>query len=460
MLFSAIFGVVGHTNHAIFSSSHLFIFSSSPLTQPPHREYTTQRLSSSVMANFFGCAPLVQKPGRTGDLDKNAANPSAALRYREQEQVCEFITAFSAKHSDLHTTTENFDAEFKKLRSIGTGASGTVWKVQDREGRRFALKEIDKPETGRTRENCVKWKALLTEIEVLTEISYDKNPLCVQLFGLRNSPTHIGLVLELVKGTNLQRFGAVNPMSERDASEISSHILRALKYLHEEKKIVHRDIKPENILIYKRDTPIRCDKYVVKLVDFGSSRFIKEGLLGGRYGEGELLSYCGIDQPDTRPAATPVGSALYLALETINISLNMEDLPTVIIDQLPKVDVFSLGVVAYVLICRSHPFMGTVVDNVHDMKEKMIDSDGLTKLYFPDEDDHPLSPDVKSFLHAVLELCPKKRLSARQALEHPWIVSRASCCEAVKTCTAENWEEICKDIVCQAPEERPEVAVV
>eukprot|EP01061_Rhynchopus_euleeides_P011536 TRINITY_DN2109_c0_g2_i1.p1 TRINITY_DN2109_c0_g2~~TRINITY_DN2109_c0_g2_i1.p1 ORF type:complete len:193 (+),score=61.73 TRINITY_DN2109_c0_g2_i1:502-1080(+) len=153
------------------------------------------------------------------------------------------------------------------------------------------------------------------------------------------------------------------------------------------------------------------------------------------------------------PAATPVGSALYLALETINISLSMDDAPTPVevLDQLPKVDIFSLGVVVYVLMCRIHPFLGTIMDSPDSLRSKMVDEAGNSRLEFPSdaELDFPLSDEAKDFLVCSLAHCPKERISASGALRHPWLVGRRSCCEAPRAKCIDSWEECYK-----APEEK------
>eukprot|EP01064_Diplonema_japonicum_P024179 TRINITY_DN34685_c0_g1_i1.p1 TRINITY_DN34685_c0_g1~~TRINITY_DN34685_c0_g1_i1.p1 ORF type:complete len:455 (+),score=69.67 TRINITY_DN34685_c0_g1_i1:47-1366(+) len=405
--------------------------------------------------------------------------PEAALKMKEQTALCDFIAAFVGKHKALLGERNPGDT-YKRLRKLGQGACGVVYRVEHlQSGQRHALKEVTKPGTERNLANCVEWKALLTEIEVLSEISHEG---CVKLHDLFNTKNHIYMVIELVRGTSLQQYAATNAVTERDASEIGAHVLNALKYLHTEKQIVHRDIKPENILIAAKQGPIEppkavhdrteCkatgilneshtlplgtngDRFIVKLVDFGSSRFCAPGLLGGRYGD-----IPGCNDGPNQPVATPVGTSLFLALETINIALGDDTgSRSINFEQLPKVDIFSLGVVLYILLCRQHPFMGNLTDGLDSMKNKMVDTQtGATKLFFPPDNDldAPLSAQAKDFLTNTLAHEPEDRLCAKDALLHPWVVCRHYRCMALRDKPITAWDSTEKACY-TAPEELDE----
>ncbi|KAJ9470111.1 hypothetical protein DIPPA_32721 [Diplonema papillatum] len=401
---------------------------------------------------FFGCSG-------GGEWTQEKAREA-----RQQSRLCQFIGAFVKKHKDLEQHRDPYE-KYKTLRKLGQGAYGVVYRVEERAtGKRYALKEVAKPGTERTLTNCMQWKSLLTEIEVLSELDHDG---CVRLHELMDTPTHIYMVQELVKGTSLQMYATMNPLSERDAAEIAAHVLTALQYLHEVKHIVHRDIKPENILIALKDTPVedpifvresptQCpisgeidgakplgsngDRFTVKLVDFGSSRFISSGLLGGRYGgDGSEFG----NESVNMPAATPVGSALFLSLEIINIALdNSTALSPERMEQLPKVDIYSLGVLVFLLLCRQHPFLVNTMDGLKSMRDKMVDDAGNTKLVFPPESEmeHPLSKQAMDFVENCLAHSPEDRMSASRALRHPWIVCRHYRCESQRGKPISAWD--------------------
>ena len=409
---------------------------------------------------------------------KEEANEDVNAIAREvadgDSSLCDFVHAFQKKHQLLGPVIDP-NSKYQKMRKLGQGAFGTVYRVEEiGTDRRYAMKEVVKPTTERSLEGCMEWKSLLTEIEVLSEIDHFG---CIKLHELIDTPNYMYMIVELVRGASLQVFASVYPVSERDISEIGCHVLTALQYLHDTLHIVHRDIKPENILICRKedhnieerrlvvDSGRKCpvsgqvpedqilplgsngDCFVVKLVDFGSSRFLRDGLLGGRYGDVKFPTQC-----ENMPAVTPVGTSLFIALETIDIALGIKGGDNVTHD-LAKVDLYSLGVVLYILLCRQHPFMGTNIDGLQRMRDKMIDDTGNSKLEFPSdaEMEHPLSHQSKDFLSNLLNLVPADRPDASSALRHPWVVCRHYRCKALRTQPIPK----CDSVDYIAPEERP-----
>eukprot|EP00755_Sulcionema_specki_P030987 Sspe_Gene.95653::Locus_67941_Transcript_1_1_Confidence_1.000_Length_1647::g.95653::m.95653/K08803/DAPK; death-associated protein kinase len=421
--------------------------------------YLTAGYPKESAAGILGCGE------KASDVPRAEEEPEGA-------KLCKIIEAYVSKHSQLQVEVPTPWERYEFKKRLGSGSFGVVSRVEDRRtGEQRALKEVKRPGTLRTNDNCQAWKRLLTEIEVLSELN---NPGCVKLHDLIATPTSLCMVLELVPGCNLQQYALRYPISDRDASEIAAHVLHALVYLHDVMHIVHRDIKPENILITTKSGPIdspreidapmgSCpvsgqihgdhpslgsagDRYIVKLVDFGSSRYIKGGLLGGKFGNCEEFNSV---------AATPVGSALFLALETINNALmNDEERSRNPVDPmlLPKLDLFSLGVVMYILLCRRHPFRGTVVDGPTAMRDKMMDRNGHSKLSFPDDNElEGALPDAfKNFVSSLLALNPRERPTAAEALRHPYVVCRQYRCRMPRK------DRIVEDTTCgyKAPEER------
>ena len=336
-----------------------------------------------------------------------------------------------------------------KKRYLGSGTFGEVHRVASVEdpGKKFALKEIKRPSQAKTVANCGEWKSILTEIDVLSNVNH---PNLIKLHDLLSHEGSFYLVIDYVPGQSLLKFASVSSVSERDASEIANHLLRALHHFHS-MGVAHSDLKPENVLISRNpeyfegsqpnkdtesgvSTKVHCcrtckqecpgphpccsacgrhnkpsplstsqtmDKYCVTLVDYGSVKVVRsESEIGGGQ---EVFQ----------------GSTMYVALEVIDLILPSETTQRGSGLELRKSDIFSLGIVIFMLLCRNHPFGGTPVDSLHDMKEKQ--SRGIS---YPEGMTELISSDAKSFLINTLNVRPSLRPSAWEALQHNWILNR------------------------------------
>jgi len=165
---------------------------------------------------------------------------------------------------------------------------------------------------------------------------------------------------------------------EQSAARIIKSLLEAVAYLHDH-GIVHRDIKPENILFesQEHDSPIR-------LIDFGLARR-----------HDSSLEAC---------MSNPVGTAYYMSPELLKCNYSA---PT---------DIWSAGIIAYILLCGYPPFNG-------DTDREIFDAISRGHFDFPSEsgwtDKSPLCMD---FIKCLLRRDPRKRCTAHEALMHPWIV--------------------------------------
>ncbi|KAL3913369.1 MAG: hypothetical protein SGILL_006519 [Bacillariaceae sp.] len=163
---------------------------------------------------------------------------------------------------------------------------------------------------------------------------------------------------------------------EDDAAILIRDILDAIRYMHDEKHIVHRDLKPENFLM-KDDS----DDATIKIIDFGLSRKddAPQGVMSSR-----------------------VGTPYYVAPEVL---LN---------EYTYKVDMWSIGVIAYILLCGFAPFAG---DTDYDTLQLVA----RAPLEFPSPEWDDISDEAKDFVTKMLQRDPQNRPTAEQALEHPWI---------------------------------------
>ncbi len=166
--------------------------------------------------------------------------------------------------------------------------------------------------------------------------------------------------------------------SERDAAHILRQVLSAINYCHT-RKIVHRDLKPENLLLDK-DT----ENPKIKIIDFGTSQMF---------------------DPDKK-MSQKFGTPYYIAPEVLKKSYN------------EKCDLWSCGVILYILLCGYPPFNGA---NDKQIIEAVLK--GKFTLDEPEWDD--VSDDAKDIVKKLLTLDPEKRVSANDALQHRWIKTMA-----------------------------------
>lgn len=163
-------------------------------------------------------------------------------------------------------------------------------------------------------------------------------------------------------------------LNEGEAAQIMRQGFSALKYLHEN-SICHRDIKPENFLLYKEKDPDN-----IKLIDFG---------LAKKLSENEIMN-------------NPNGTAYYIAPEVLKG------------DYTVKCDVWSMGVVLYIMMCGRPPFKGKT-------NPEIISNVLKGEYHFDYPSFESASEDVKDFIARWLETDVDQRMSAAEAYDHPWI---------------------------------------
>ncbi|XP_048734609.1 calcium/calmodulin-dependent protein kinase type IV-like isoform X1 [Ostrea edulis] len=264
-----------------------------------------------------------------------------------------------------------FEDYYTQLTELGRGATSVVYKCEHKgTTKKWAVKIIHKR---------VDKKVINTEIGILLKLNH-KN--VIRLKEIFETPTNICLVLELVKGGELfDRIVSRGYYSEKDASTAVRQMLIAVKYLHEN-EVVHRDLKPENLL-YEDLT----DESNLKVADFGLSKIIDR--------EVTMNTVCG----------TPG----YCAPEVL--AGKRYSYP---------VDMWSIGVITYILLCGYEPFYSG--ENEAEMYKKILKADYKFDPPFWNN----ISENAKDFVKKMLLLDPKKRLTENQALNHDWVKGLAA----------------------------------
>ncbi|XP_002531530.3 phosphoenolpyruvate carboxylase kinase 1 [Ricinus communis] len=277
------------------------------------------------------------------------------------------------KHN-IHTVmSQALNREYLISEEIGRGRFGTVFKCTSRStGHTFAVKSIDKSLTSG---DTLDAQCLLSEPKILRHLS--PHPHIIQLHNLYEDDTHLHMVIDLCSNQDLHSLiiSSGGVLTESVARVFFIQIMRAVSHCHKY-GVVHRDLKPDNILLDSRN--------LIKLADFGSAEVITE--------EGGMLN--GV-----------VGTPYYVAPEILSGREYAE-----------KVDVWSAGVILYVMLAGFPPFYGETAVEIFDAVLR-------ANLRFPVRSFHGVSPAVKDLLRRILCKDVFKRFSADQVLRHPWITS-------------------------------------
>lgn len=243
-------------------------------------------------------------------------------------------------------------------------------------GKKFAVKVIDKVKLGPKKMEMVEM-----EIKIMQRVG--AHPNVISLAEIFETNEKMNLVMELITGGELfDKIVQLHHYTEKDASRVVQQILKACLHLHEN-GICHRDLKPENLLLESDSLDA-----AVKLGDFGLSAFIVPG----------------------KKLTKAVGTPGYIApeiLQTLDGDLDGYG---------KEVDMWSVGVIMYILLCGFPPFYAEDDNEAFDL---IIAGNYSYPAKYWDK----ISAAAKDLIDHLLVVDPTKRFTARQALDHPWTVS-------------------------------------
>ncbi|KAK6123274.1 hypothetical protein DH2020_042981 [Rehmannia glutinosa] len=255
-------------------------------------------------------------------------------------------------------------------RELGRGEFGVTYLCTDRENREaLACKSISKKKL----RTAVDIEDVRREVAIMS--SLPEHPNIVKLRATYEDNEAVHLVMELCEGGELfDRIVARGHYSERAAAGVAKTVAEVVRMCHQH-GVMHRDLKPENFLFANKK-----ENSALKAIDFGLSVFFKPG---ERFSE-------------------IVGSPYYMAPEVLKRNYGQE------------VDIWSAGVILYILLCGVPPFWAETEQGVAlAILRGVID--------FKREPWPQVSESAKSLVRQMLEPDPKKRLTAQQVLDHPWI---------------------------------------
>ncbi|OQR85509.1 calcium/calmodulin-dependent protein kinase type I [Achlya hypogyna] len=295
---------------------------------------------------------------------------------------------FRRSQSVITPTTEHglFDKAFHKRYWIdsksllGSGTYANVYRGHEvATGKAVAIKCIKKSGLKSEAETL----SALEEIAIMHTLFHDN---IVNLHAAFTTPTHYVLAIDWVRGGTLHDLmhghigsicGPPMPMKEAALASVLQGVVAALAYLHTSAHIVHADLKPLNILVEESKTGL-----VAKLCDFGNAVRLEEGLRFPRAARHELA-----------------GSFGYMAPELLCRSR-----PT------PASDMWALGIIAYEALVAFSPFYpyGACVNE---------------DATYPDRYFRHVSPVCLDFVQKLLVRDPAKRMSAEDAVHHPFLQS-------------------------------------
>ena len=271
----------------------------------------------------------------------------------------------------ISESNQNPEKIYKKEKLLGVGSFGEVWLVKNiLLDKNFAMKIIKK--TRRKNEE----QDIKNEIQILKELDHPKI-LKVLEFYITQYKYYI-ITDYCPEGDLFNEIRKMIRFNEGDTAFIIYQLLQTIKYCHK-MHIIHRDIKPENVMIEKRESN-GCLQ--VKLIDFGTAKIFQE-----KNKENGL-----------------VGSSYYMAPEVIKRKYN------------EKCDLWSIGVIMYILLIGKPPFDGETDKEII----KKVEKGDFNKTDYPF---NTLSNNAKDLIDKLMTYDPKKRISAEDALQHPWFKS-------------------------------------
>ena len=263
--------------------------------------------------------------------------------------------------------------KYEIIKEIGSGGFSRCLQVKNKNtGLLYACKELPKKKLS-------DYEGLMREVNLMIQLDH---PNIIKLYEVYETDKNIYLIMELCTGGELFDRIVENTESgvqftEKQAADIFKQMMSAINYCHKN-GIVHRDLKPENLLYLNKD-----ENSPIKVIDFGMSK---------RFDSKNFMS-------------EKVGTAYYISPEVLQGKYD------------EKCDIWSAGVILYIIICGYPCFNGEDDDEIFAAIQK-------GKIVFPSPEWDSISNDAREL---IKKMCspPNKRLTASQVLEETWVKDNA-----------------------------------
>jgi calcium-dependent protein kinase len=266
-----------------------------------------------------------------------------------------------------------FEDKYEIIKEIGEGGFSRCYLIKNKiTGEKYACKELAK-------KNLSDYDGLMREVNLMIKLDH---PNIIKLYEVYENTKSIYLIMELCTGGELfdrivENTESGKLFTEKQAANLFKQMMSAINYCHKN-GIVHRDLKPENLLYLTKD-----ENSPIKVIDFGMSK---------RFDHSKFMS-------------EKVGTAYYISPEVLKGKYD------------EKCDIWSAGVILYIIICGYPCFNGDDDDEIFAAINK-------GKIAFPSPEWDNISNDVKEL---IKKMCtsPEKRLTAEQVLNETWVKDNA-----------------------------------
>jgi len=262
---------------------------------------------------------------------------------------------------------------YKIIKRMNDGSFGRIYLAEHKiTHEQRAIKELEKSRMAEVSEQ----KKFFQEVEILSTLDH---PNILKIHEIFEDARRFYMITEACeKGELFDYLIQSQRLTEHVTAHIMLQMLSAVCFCHE-KGIVHRNLKPENLLI---DSIAANGEVTIKVIDFGTSTLFTGG---------------------AQKMNTQLGTPYYIAPEVLNMEYD------------EKCDLWSCGVILYVLLSGQPPFGG-------DTDEEILNAIRVGKFSFPANMWEHVSKDAKALITSLLKKNPAERPSARECLQNPWLL--------------------------------------